>query len=236
MTFLKKLPFVFVIVGMWACAPVHKANEHEAYNKAGVENAGLFQPSGDFAQVVSRIEPVAEAFCRDSGRPLNCDFEVIVDARDPENVNAFQTLRKNGRPLIVFTQALIDTTQNDDELAFVLGHEMAHHLEGHLHRQYQSARTGAILLGGITAITGASANTVESAQRIGAGIGARTYSKEFELEADRLGALVAIRAGYNAVRGAAFFARLPDPGDQFLGSHPPNEARIEMVRRVSLGY
>ena len=73
-------------------------------------------------------------------------------------------------------------------------------------------------------------------QRIGAGIGARTYSKEFELEADRLGALVAIRAGYNAVRGAAFFARLPDPGDQFLGSHPPNEARIEMVRRVSLGY
>jgi len=159
-----------------------------------------------------------------------------VDARDPENVNAFQTLRKNGRPLIVFTQALIDTTQNDDELAFVLGHEMAHHLEGHLHRQYQSARAGAILLGGITAITGASANTVESAQRIGAGIGARTYSKEFELEADRLGALVAIRAGYNAVRGAAFFARLPDPGDQFLGSHPPNEARIEMVRRVSLGY
>ena len=154
MTFLKKLPFVFVMVGMWACAPVQKANERETYNMAGIENAGLFQPSGEFAQVVSRIEPVAEAFCRDSGRPLNCDFEVITDARDPENVNAFQTLRKNGRPLIVFTQALIDTTQNDDELAFVLGHEMAHHLEGHLHRQYQSARAGAILLGGITAITG----------------------------------------------------------------------------------
>ena len=232
----KKVFWVFVIIWMWSCAPVEQANERETYNKASLENIAVSQPTGAFAQVVSRVEPVAEDFCRASGRPLNCDFEIIVDARDPQNVNAFQTFRKNGRPLIVFTQALIASAQNDDELAFVLGHEMAHHLEGHLHRQYQSARTGAILLGGITAITGASANTVQSAQRVGAGIGARTYSKEFELEADRLGALIAIRSGYNALRGAAFFARLPDPGDQFLGSHPPNQARVETVRRLSLGY
>ena len=236
MTLWKKVPFVFVIIGLWSCATVERANEPESYNKAKVETTSFSQPNGAFAQVVSRVEPLAESFCRDSGRPLNCDFEIIVDARNPKNVNAFQTLRKNGRPLIVFTQALIDSTQNDDELAFVLGHEIAHHLEGHLQRQYQSARAGAILLGWITAIMGASANKVQSAQRIGAGIGARTYSKEFELEADRLGALIAIRSGYNAVRGAAFFARLPDPGDQFLGSHPPNAARIETVRRVSLGY
>ncbi len=236
MTFWKKTPLIFVIVGLWSCGPVERANERESYNKAGVEATFVSQPNGAFAQVVSRVEPVAEALCRDSRRPFNCDFEIIVDARDPKNVNAFQTLRKNGRPLIVFTQALIASTQNDDELAFVLSHEMAHHLEGHLHRQYQSARAGAIFLGGITAIMGASTNTVQSAQRVGAGIGARTYSKEFELEADRLGALIAIRSGYNAVRGAGFFARLPDPGDQFLGSHPPNAVRVETVRRVSLGY
>ena len=229
----KMVPFIFVIIGLWSCAPVKQANEREIYNKVGVQNIAISQPSGAFAKVVSQVEPVAEAFCRGSGRPLNCDFEIVVDVRDPENVNAFQTLRKNGRPLIIFTQALVDSTQNDDELAFVLGHEMAHHLEGHLHRQYQSARAAAILLGGITAIIGASANTVQSAQRVGAGIGARSYSKEFELEADRLGALIAIRSGFNALRGAAFFARLPDPGDQFLGSHPPNAARIETVRRVS---
>ena len=236
MTLWEKVFWVFVVIGMSSCAPVEQANERETYNKAGVENIALAEPSGAFARVVSRVEPIAEEFCRASGRPLNCDFEIIVDARDPENLNAFQTLRKSGRPVIVFTQALIASAQNDDELAFVLGHEMAHHLEGHLHRQYQSARTGAILLGGITAITGASANMVQSAQRVGAGIGARTYSKEFELEADRLGAFIAIRSGYNAVRGAAFLARLPDPGDQFLGSHPPHKARVETVRRLSLGY
>ena len=236
MILCKKAFFVFVIIGIWSCAPVEQTNESEAYNRAGFENIEVSQPSGAFALVVSRVEPIAEDFCRDAGRPLNCDFEIIVDARDPESLNAFQTLRKNGQPLIVFTQALIDFAQNDDELAFVLGHEMAHHLEGHLHRQYQSARTGAILLGWFTAIKGASANMVQSAQRVGAAIGVRTYSKEFELEADRLGALIAIRSGYNAVRGAEFFARLPDPGDQFLGSHPPNGVRVETVRRMSLGY
>ncbi len=236
MAFWKNVPFVFALIGLWSCASVERENERQTYHKSGVATKDFSQSSGEFAQVVSRVEPVAESLCRSSGHPLNCDFEIVVDARDPENMNAFQTLRKNGRPLIVFTQALIDATQNDDELAFVLGHEMAHHLHGHIHRQYQSSRAGAILLGGIIAITGASADIVQSAQRVGAGIGARTYSKEFELEADRLGALIAIHSGYNPVKGAAFFARLPDPGDQFLGSHPPNAARVEMVRRVSLGY
>lgn len=92
------------------------------------------------------------------------------------------------------------------------------------------------MLGLITVIKGASASTIQSARRVGAGIGAHAYSKEFELEADRLGALIAICSGYNAVRGAAFFARLPNPGDQFLGSHPPNGVRFETVRRVNLGY
>jgi len=41
------------------------------------------------------------------------------------------------------------------------------------------------------------------------------------------------RAGYNPVRGAQFFTRIPDPGNRFLGTHPPNAQRIETVRRVN---
>ncbi len=231
-----RITVMLLIVALCACGPSHKANNHSDYNKMLLEGQGVTRPHGQFLRVVERVEPVAEEFCKQSRQQLNCDFEILVDAREPDTVNAFQTLRENGRPLIVFTKALIDKTRNEDELAFVLGHEMAHHLEGHIHRQYQSARAGAILLGGITAISGASSNTVESAQRIGAGIGSRTYSKEFELEADRLGALISINAGYNALRGSAFFMRLPDPGDQFLGSHPQNADRVEIVRRVSIGY
>jgi len=35
------------------------------------------------------------------------------------------------------------------------------------------------------------------------------------------------------VRGAAFFTQIADPGDRFLGTHPPNAKRIETVRRVN---
>ena len=38
--------------------------------------------------------------------------------------------------------------------------------------------------------------------------------------------------GYDALRGAAFFMRMSDPGDQLLGTHPPNQARVETVRKA----
>ena len=36
-------------------------------------------------------------------------------------------------------------------------------------------------------------------------------------------------SGYDPLRGMAFFDRLPDPGDQFLGSHPANGQRKQVV-------
>lgn len=56
----------------------------------------------------------------------------------------------------------------------------------------------------------------------------------------KIGVLIACLAlaGYDPLRGAAFFVRIPDPGDQFLGTHPRNAQRIETVRRTAaaLGY
>ena len=56
--------------------------------------------------------------------------------------------------------------------------------------------------------------------------------KDFELEADALGTVITRKAGYKPVRGAEFFTQIADPGDRFLGTHPPNAKRIETVRRV----
>ena len=91
------------------------------------------------------------------------------------------------------------------------------------------------MLGGLAALTGAGSGTVEAALDLGAGVGARTYSKDFELEADALGTVIAKRSGYDPVRGAEFFTQIPDPGDVFLGTHPPNAERIATVRRVAAG-
>lgn len=186
-----------------------------------------------FAQVVRTVEPVAEAECRSRTSQVNCDFNILVDERPNVPANAFQTLDKSGRPIIVFTQALIGDARNADELAFVLGHEAAHHIRGHIARQQQNAVAGAVIAGSLVVLLGGDATAVESAQQTGAQVGARTYSKDFELEADALGTVITARAGYNPVRGAEFFTRIPDPGDRFLGTHPPNAQRIEVVRQTA---
>jgi len=186
-----------------------------------------------FAQVVRRVEPVAERECKARTTGLNCDFKIVLDDRPNQEPNAFQTLDKDGRPILAFNLALIGSVRNADELAFVMGHEASHHIAGHLARQQKNANAGAVLLGGLAALTGASSTAVDTATNLGAAVGARTYSKDFELEADALGTVITKRAGYNPVRGAEFFTQIADPGDQFLGTHPPNAQRMETVKRVN---
>ncbi len=191
-----------------------------------------------FVAVSNRVEPVAEALCRSLRRgPANCDIQIAVDDRPGQEPNAFQTIDRSGRPWVVFTLALIELARTPDELAFVMGHEAAHHIAGHIPRREESARTGAILAGVLAAASGLSPEEVRQAQGIGASIGAQRYSQEFELEADALGAEIALRAGFDPVKGAGFFDRLPDPGKGFLNTHPPNAMRkqvvAETVRRLT---
>lgn len=188
-----------------------------------------------FAEVMNRVEPVAEQECRMRRPRANCDFQIGVDTRPGQPANAYQTLDRNGRPIIGFTVALLNEMSNTDELAFVMAHEAAHHIADHIPRQQQNAAAGAVIFAGLASLTGADINAVRSAQELGATVGARTYSKEFELEADALGTVLTARSGFDPVRGAEFFNRIPDPGDRFLGSHPPNAARIDTVRRVAQG-
>ena len=190
------------------------------------------QAARNFLTVVQRVEPVAEAYCRQMAQVPNCDFRIVIDDRPGQPVNAFQTVDGQGRPILAFSLALIAEARNADELAFVMGHEAAHHIRGHIPKAKQSAVTGAILAGMIAAASGVGQAGVEQAQQIGAGVGARGYSKDFELEADALGTEIAFDAGYDPQQGAAFFDRLPDPGDQFLGTHPPNAQRKATVSRV----
>jgi predicted Zn-dependent protease len=184
----------------------------------------------NFITVVDQIEPLAEQICAQSGRVANCDFQIVVDSR-PSPPNAFQTLDETGRPIIGFTLSLIATAQNRDELAFILGHEAGHHIAGHIARAQQSAVQGAVLAGVLAQISGANRADIDRAAEMGAGLAARRYSKEFELEADLIGTRIAFAAGYDPVLGAAFFDRLPDPGDRFLGTHPANANRKALVQR-----
>jgi predicted Zn-dependent protease len=187
----------------------------------------------NFVTVVRRVEPVAEQVCREETRGVSCDYLVVVDDRPGQPPNAFHTLGRSGRPVIGFTLALIADARNQDELAFILGHEAAHHIEGHIARGQQAAIAGAVLAGALAQMGGADAAAIRSAQDLGGQMGVRTFAKGFELEADQLGTAIALRAGYDPVRGAEYFARIPDPGNRFLGTHPPNTERLAAVRRAA---
>ena len=59
-------------------------------------------------RIVARVEPIGEQICRDTGRVSNCDFKIQVDTSTPDVVNAYQTLEKDGRPLVVFSIGLFE--------------------------------------------------------------------------------------------------------------------------------
>ena len=190
------------------------------------------QAAAMFEDVVRVVEPVAERECRARQPRLNCDFRIVVDTRPGQPANAFQTIQ-NGRPVVGFTLALIQDARNRDEIAFVMGHEAAHHIRGHIASTQSNAQIGGVAAGILASVVGLDASGAEAASRIGATVNARRYSKNYELEADELGTIITARAGFNPVRGAGFFQRLPDPGDRFLGSHPPNGDRIAVVQRTA---
>lgn len=190
-----------------------------------------------FISVISRMEPAIERECLQRGtQPINCDFQFVVDDRSGLDPNAFQTVDASGRPIIGFTLSLIGEARNADELAFVVGHEASHHILGHINRKTSAATVGSVILGGLASAYGGNPQAIESAQEMGAQFGARYYSKEWELEADYLGAIIALKAGYDPEHGAMFFARIPDPGDKVLGSHPSRAARVAQVARAVADY
>lgn len=225
-----------LVAALAACEPVPTGPTGEQRTSITVPSPVSARTAArSFVRVVQTVEPVAERECRARTQNLNCDFNIVVDDRPGQPANAYQTLDRQGRPIIAFTLGLIDDARNDDELAFVLGHEAAHHIAGHIGRQQQNAVAGAVIFAGLATLSGGDASAVRTAQRLGAQVGARSYSKEFELEADALGTIITKRAGYDPLRGAEFFTRIPDPGDKFLGTHPPNTDRIDVVRRTAAG-
>lgn len=186
----------------------------------------------DFTAVVARMRPVAVQVCRERSPHLDCNFNVVLDDRPDQPPNAFHARDRDGRPIIAFTESLIRELRSHDEIALIFGHEAAHHIADHLPRIQAQARAGAVLGGLLAVLSGVDQSTAQRLVDTGALVGARRYSIPFELEADRIGAVIALRAGYDALQGAQIFRRLPDPGNQFLGSHPPNTQRLREVERT----
>lgn len=194
------------------------------------EPVKAFQGKG-FKAVIANVKPVAERFCQQRTQGVDCNFLIRVDPDKTLPANAYQSRNQRGRPVLTFTQALLKDAHNDDEIAFILGHEAAHHIGAHIDKTQSSAIAGAVVGSAVAAIFGVE-KAAKDLGRIGANVGSRVYSKQYEFEADSLGALIAYEAGYNPEKGSLYFSRIADPGNVFLGTHPPNPKRVAFVEKT----
>jgi Zn-dependent protease with chaperone function len=136
---------------------------------------------------------------------------------------------------IYLTRGLLDSVESENELAFVLGHELGHfrnrdHLRG-LGRGLVVSLTLSALVGGSAA---------ESLPQVVTAITESGFAREQERDADAFG-IALVQAEYGHVAGAdGFFKRLPDAnadiGDEFasyLATHPVSESRIENLWSIA---
>lgn len=184
-----------------------------------------------YYRVAARVEPVAESVCRSlhADKPHSfCDFRVNVNKDASQAPNAYQTIGPDGRPVITFNVNMLRSFRNDNEIAFVFGHEAGHQIARHIEQTQANQLAGAVLGGILVAVGGGDA---QIGVDIGGAIGGRGYSKKYELEADTIAAHIADRAGYNAAIGARTFERTGG-SSALLATHPPSSQRIDQVART----
>ena len=153
-----------------------------------------------------------------------CGPAVLLHPSD--SVNAFTDGRR-----IVVTAGMMRFLESDDDLALVVGHELAHVSRGHIEAQMGNQLIGALLGAVVTGATG-----VDMTQT-GADIGALAFSQEFEAEADYVGVYHAARAGYNVEKSAELWrrmARIHPKAINLIGStHPSTAKRFLAIRAAA---
>lgn len=147
---------------------------------------------------------------------------------DSDDINAFAA--PGGYVLI--TKGLYKRLQNEAQLAGVLGHEIAHIVQKHqlkVLQKQQLLNLGAGLLSGKVAKGN---QTIEKVIGSGAEISARSLDKDAEYEADRMGLILAARAGYDPYGLPEVLSGLEDisPSDGSIAllfkTHPSPSERL----------
>lgn len=127
-----------------------------------------------------------------------CPYPLLID-KSSHMVNAFSDGDR-----IYLTEEIIDYLQDDNDLAGVLSHELAHNTLGHIESQQINMAVGAFA----GAVLDVLADTDGSASLIGTELGANAYSVDFEKEADYVSAYYMVRAGYDYKRLRALQKKL----------------------------
>jgi len=225
------------VVAAGALALVSVKQEIEIGREAQKEVRRQVTELGD-ATVMSYVRDVGR---RIAARAPGPRYPYSFDVANYREINAFAL---PGGPVWIHRGA-IQAATTEAQMAGVLAHEIAHIAERHAADQLTKALVANGLLGLLGAVLG-NEGGARTAQ-MGAGLFARglflKFSRDDEREADRSGARIMHRAGWDPDGMVEFFQILrerakrdPSSLEVFLSSHPSPESRATELRRVVAGF
>jgi predicted Zn-dependent protease len=175
-------------------------------------------------EISKRIIPFTDEW---NPRARSWQWEVnLIGSKD---LNAF--CMPGGK--IAFFYGLLKQLQlSDDEVAMVMGHEIAHALREHARERMGKTAATRIGAGVLSALFGLG-NTGDALLNMGSQLLTLKFSREDETEADVVGLEIAARAGYNPRAGVSLWNKMLEANRaapiQILSTHPSGPSRIREI-------
>ncbi len=187
---------------------------------------------------VQRLRAIAQRLIPHSleWNPRAKDWKWEVNLIGSKQINAF--CMPGGK--IAFFSGILDQLKlTDDEVAMVMGHEIAHALREHARERIGKglATQGAARIGGavVAGIFGLDPHLTDAVARGGANLLTLKFGREDESEADLVGMEIAARAGYDPRAGVTLWRKMGAAAKgappQWLSTHPSGKTRIEDIEK-----
>ena len=175
--------------------------------------------------IANRLIPQTAVF-RDDTHSWNWGLQLI----DSPMVNA--TCAPGGR-ITFYTGIITKLNLTDDEIAAIMGHEIAHAVREHGREQVSQALAQNVITNVALAAAGAgSAQSIDAANQIMQYVLVLPNSRQNEKEADAIGLEIAARGGYDPRAAITLWEKMSKESKgknppEFLSTHPSNENRIK---------
>ena len=187
-------------------------------------------------EVGKNVSAAVDRFMRANNMTTEADsYKWEFNLVDDKTVNAW--CMPGGK--VVFYTGIMPICANDNGVAAVMGHEVAHAFAKHGQERMTSSYGQQI--GGLLVALGTSDKDPKTqaiwntAFGVGSDLGMLKFSRVHEQEADRLGLVFMIMAGYDGTEAAEVWVRMSEKSGgkstpEILSTHPSNESRIQDLR------